>query len=442
MCARTLFRQAVFPSPSFAAARRTADPGLVRWFPALMAFLVFVMLFAAAGCGSGGKQAAGPQDPRDPGFAQWRGFHRSRLFALDFAPAPGLISGDWNEDGWTDLAAFDSAGRRVVLLAGRVPEPAATTETAVSNIAFETPRPLPANGDPVQGAAADFNRDGYDDIAFVQHQGRVLTVWSGDGRDGFTARDYSLPAKGRLLRAADLNGDRFPDLVTLSSERTTDGVALTVYLGSAGGFTEAWNAWNEAQVPRDLVLAEVTGDRERDILLTSWEEEKPLWVYPGNGDGQFAAAVHPGGLAEPGRHDGTNRAYAGDLNGDGTTDLATTHTINTHELVAIRAGRGNGAFHAAQRFPTELPEAVTAADVNLDEKMDLIVTHRSSSAVSYLLNQGNGTFNAPTLLRIGREMAPAPLIVGDFNRDQWPDVAVVNLMHRSITVLENGGPRP
>lgn len=399
-----------------------------------MAFLVFFMLLAASGCGSGsGQPTVRPDDLKDPGFEHWRGFHRTRRFALDFAPAPSLVHADWNADGWMDIAAFDPKGR-VVILSGRRADD--------STADFEAPRALPTGGDPWFGTASDFDRDGKNDLAFVQSEGRKLTVWSGDGHGNFSERDYPIPAKGRCVRTADLNGDRFPDLVVLASDRAVDGVAIIVFLGNASGFTAAWNTWNDAQAVRDIVIADVTGDRKRDIVVTSWENERPLRMYPGRGDGQFGAALFPGGLTSPDFHDGTNRVFAGDLNGDGIADLATTHTINTHELVAVRIARGHGEFHPAQRFPVELPEAITSVDINMDEYPDLIVSHSATSAVSYLLNNGDGTFRDPLLLRLGRGLTPTALASADFNRDMWPDIAALNQRDRSIILLENGGIRP
>jgi hypothetical protein len=428
LSARTLLQQFPYPSLLF------AGPAFVRVFPALMAFLVFFMLLAASGCGSGSDQpTVGQGDPKDPGFEHWRGFYQTRRFALDFVPAPSLIQADWNADGWMDVAAFDPKGR-VVILEGR--------RSDDSTVDFEAPRSLSAGGDPWFGAATDFDRDGKDDLAFVQTEGRKLTVWSGDGRGNFTVRDYPLPAKGRYVRTADVNNDLFRDLAVLSSDRAVNGVAVTVFLGNANGFTAGWNTWDDAQATRDLVIADVTGDRKRDIVVTSWENEKPIRIYPGLGDGQFGAAIYPGGLTNPDFHDGTNRAYTGDLNGDGTADLVTTHNINTHEMVAVRIARGGGLFHSALRFPTELPEAVTSTDINLDEQPDLIVSHSATSAVSYLLNQGGGTFREPVLLRLGRGLMPASLATADYNRDMWPDVAALNQRDRSIILMENGGTRP
>jgi hypothetical protein len=80
---------------------------------------------------------------------------------------------------------------------------------------------------------------------------------------------------------------------------------------------------------------------------------------------------------------------------------------------------------------------VAAADVNRDGKIDLVVLSSESKKISILLGNGDGTFQSATQFPTGSDSPPQSLVLGDFNRDGNPDVAVTDLGTVSI-LLGNG----
>jgi hypothetical protein len=83
------------------------------------------------------------------------------------------------------------------------------------------------------------------------------------------------------------------------------------------------------------------------------------------------------------------------------------------------------------------PEFVTAADLNLDGKPDLVVTNLGGSSISILLGLGDGNFQAAMNYAVGD--APASAAVGDFNGDGKPDVAVANSGYYTVSILLGNG---
>src|SRR5436190_1471173 len=82
-----------------------------------------------------------------------------------------------------------------------------------------------------------------------------------------------------------------------------------------------------------------------------------------------------------------------DLNGDGRPDLV----VANGDGVSVLLGNGDGSFQTAQNVSAGIrPAAVTVSDVNGDGRPDLVVTNRfmDTNAVSVLLGNGNGTFQA------------------------------------------------
>jgi hypothetical protein len=62
-----------------------------------------------------------------------------------------------------------------------------------------------------------------------------------------------------------------------------------------------------------------------------------------------------------------------------------------------------------------------------------------SDTVSVLLGAGDGTFGAATNFPTGR--SPSSVVVGDFNGDGLPDLAVANLDADNVAILLNGRTR-
>lgn len=112
---------------------------------------------------------------------------------------------------------------------------------------------------------------------------------------------------------------------------------------------------------------------------------------------------------------------SGDFDGDGKLDLiAATGT----SLLLIR-GLGGGDFTEPVSiplgsYPNTIPVAVTAADLNGDGRLDLVVGNYG--AVSVLLGGGNGTFGAPVSYTIDSGYVTSA--IADLNGDGKLDLVI------------------
>src|SRR5207245_10304091 len=133
---------------------------------------------------------------------------------------------------------------------------------------------------------------------------------------------------------------------------------------------------------------------------------------------------------------------AGALTGDGEPELVVAnagygagrgHPFPDPGSVSVLLGTGDGTFQAPLTFGAGLhPQSVAVADFNGDGKLDLAVTSLESplccvqliGRVSVFLGNGDGTFQAALTFTAGYR--PVSVVVGDFNGDRVPDLAVAN----------------
>jgi hypothetical protein len=127
----------------------------------------------------------------------------------------------------------------------------------------------------------------------------------------------------------------------------------------------------------------------------------------------------------------------GDFDADGDMDI-TAASVQAASVV-ILLNDGTGEFQPGFRIaPGDEPVAVTAADVNADGGLDLVIGGRVH--VYVYLGQGDGTFRLSGDGTAGA--GPHPIAVGDVNRDGRPDVVVANsdpFYGRSVSFFPGNG---
>jgi len=96
---------------------------------------------------------------------------------------------------------------------------------------------------------------------------------------------------------------------------------------------------------------------------------------------------------------------------------------------------GDGTFQPSATYATDgQTVSIAAGDFNGDGKPDLVASDLSfqTYTVSVLLNNGDGTFQAPVDYAIGE--APAAVAFGDFNGDDNLDIAATSAY--CVSILE------
>lgn len=323
-----------------------------------------------------------------------------------------IRAADFNGDGKLDLVTlnFSNGGEVSVYLGngdGTFDAPSNTAvATSYSNI-----------------VVGDFNTDGKLDVAV---QGFVL-LGNGDGTFQPPIQIFA----GPVNVTGDFNGDGIPDLAA------SNGAVTTVLLGNdAGGFGQITNFTAPAQA---LIAGTFGSDSRVDLVAVGLPNGGSLGVASvimGRGDGTFLTdTAIP--VKITGEVNTTIAVATGDFNHDGHPDTAALLQVkNDLDAVAILLGSGNGVFQSPilTRIQTTSAVSVTAADVNNDGKLDLVVGDSDGSFI-VLLGNGDGTFQ-PGVSHPG---GGTSIVVADLNHDGKLDIAAGNAGSKNINVsLGNG----
>ncbi len=348
------------------------------------------------------------------------GFSRSDLVG-NGSGAWATVVADFNGDGKMDIATVSSSNNnKVSIFLGN------GDGTFRKNTDYTT------GSFPFAIVAADFNRDGKLDLATADANATGVSVFLGNG-DGTFQHATHLTAIGGPsgLVAADFNGDGNVDLVT------ADGVgSLSLFKGNGDGtFQPAANI--AAGGDADTVIAgDFNGDNHLDLAVTNLSKQT-ISILLGTGEGGFGAPTTYSVSLMP------ESMVTADFNGDGKLDLAVTiagQTGGTPGEACIFPGNGDGTFAAPTCYGAGFSSAGLAiGDINGDGWLDLVVASDSDNTAVVLLGNGDGTFQKAVPFGVG--FGPVSVSLGDFNDDGQLDLITGNILGpNSVSVLLQASP--
>ncbi len=329
---------------------------------------------------------------------------------------------DFDRDGYLDVAVADASDPgSVTILFGN------------GDGTFRTGPSYSLTGGSTLTAIAvgDFNGDGVTDIVangLAQYPGETPQLQLLLGKpDGTFGSPVAIPSSANThpgpLAVADLNRDGKLDLVVANLQLNGNGDAsFTVLLGNGDGTFSAPMETLSPASPQSVAVGELNGDGRPDLVVSADSE---IDIYSGSGDGSFQL-ISTYALLD---------AFAsaiGDFNRDGKLDIAITQLTGVEVLL----GNGDGTFASPVHYNTLLgTNGITVADVDGDGLPDIVAT--STGSLNVLLGHGDGTFDAALTRTKGIGFGLASIAVGDFDQDGKIDLVTADYLSLDVSIYLN-----
>jgi len=382
---------------------------------------------------------------------------------------------DLNGDGLGDLVFVD-AGRSRIELLERLP--AATADFVDASRKTDGPNRVTYDGRFVNRhhavelrvlrlAAGDWNGDGRADVAWVTEGGELTVRWStADGEPRVERRTVDeLRAGCVLLEACDCDGDGACDLLAAGPAK------LIAFAANADGTLGEPRVLDLVDAGLDRAdVCDLDGDGRPDLLYTYLGKDFPFRYRLGGPGGTFGARVdvdlpqvrsavvrdldgdgaaevaavfrlsgrlsvlgladlppakrtlrrYP--LADAGRQ---ARTYAvGDLDGNGTADVVSTHPA-TSDVTVHSGSRGANRLGSAD-YPSLVGVAhPRIGDTDGDGRAELLVVSAAERMLGVAVPAEDGSLPFPRTLPLEGE--PCALDVADADADGYDDALLVSV---------------
>ena len=369
------------------------------------------------------------------------------------------LAADFNQDGKTDIAVIQYDGTLNILLnsgAGVLAAPVSYLNPNYSSSYIQ------------QGFAADVNNDGYPDIVEYDSNNHAVIVYLNQKNGTFGAA-LTVPLSAgagygfiNSIAIGDVNGDGFPDIVTVatnSTSQTTTNVTVQSYLGNgSGGFKAPGTTLTQTvtipafvQLPGSLgiILGDLNNDSKLDLALDLEEQTSQTTgsvvatVAMGNGDGTFGPLNVNNPVSVPVTAPpnfpflvfGTSGVQIANLSKSPYGDVA----IDANNSLYVVLGTGSGDFSApVQTANVDASTQILYADVNGDGIPDMI---QFDGVLNVWTGNGDGTFtqSVPGSMYILDGGGPESIAVASFTGSGNEDIAQLGATYKQVSLFFGNG---
>jgi len=320
---------------------------------------------------------------------------------------------------------------------------------------------------PKATAVADFNLDGYPDVAVASRDNWDIRLYQNQGNGSFSplagalqlTTNPNLPTHSYYLRAADMDNDGWNDIIAVDVRNKNVLVFRNQggYFGYNTGSSSVTVAMS-VDTPRNsnatvtgstlptervisLALADLNKDGRLDIVTGHREDDSIRVFYNQSSSGSLSFVA--GQDIELAFKATPWALQAADINRDGWVDISVIQTLGATPTslvpgslrVLFNCYSGYLCPEAGSTALQNWPYEIAARDMNGDFRPDLMVPNAYSNSLSMLINTTpTGAMAASfTVTNYPMGSMPKSLAVGDFNGDCLQDVIVSNHMAHTAT---------
>ncbi|MFM7200804.1 MAG: MopE-related protein [Myxococcota bacterium] len=330
-----------------------------------------------------------------------------------------MISTDLEPDGDADLILSAYSSHLVQVLKNNGTGAFALTES---------------NGAPINPlglAATDADEDGDTDILVATYSGGAATgalVTLRNSGGSLASPGGRIPIANPLdVKAGDFNKDGYQDLAVMNHGNST----VSFYLQSSTGVFTLSATTSAPGNPHYSAVQDMDADGDLDVVVTTASTSNIHLLY-NNGTATSFTRVS---VAVSGR---THDVTIGDWDKDGDYDIAVPiyYTTANASQVDIVTNSGGGNFVMSDTIAVGLyPLGIDSGDFDKDGDLDLAVTNHNAASVTVLSNNGAGKFTSVGNLVTGS--SPQDIAVVDLDGDTYLDLAVANISSGFVSVFIN-----
>ena len=285
-------------------------------------------------------------------------------------------------------------------------------------------------------AMGDFNGDAQLDFAFYSHDSTSITVWLGRSNGTFRTQMMSSVEYNTYvtnIAAADFNHDGQLDLALVD----TFVGCVSIFIGNGDGTFQTFVVLSTGtgSDPKEISVADCNGDNCFDVAVINHYTNN-VGVFLGYCNGSFSAQT----TFYTDRYSSPGSLAVSDFNTDSYLDIAVLSHVNRN--IGVLLGYGNRSFQTAKTSFTGggfSPDNIVVGDFNGDALPDVAVSFRSAHAIGIMFGYGNGSFSAKKKFFIESAGNISPVVVSDFNGDAHMDLAVGHGGLYGLSVLVGDG---
>jgi hypothetical protein len=201
-------------------------------------------------------------------------------------------------------------------------------------------------------------------------------------------------------------------------------------------------AFDSGGGPSDVAATDINGDGKLDLIVANSNGRSVSVLLNTSVPGSMIVTFDTRAPFDTG--DSPTSLATGDLNGDGRPDLIVANSVDSSVSVLLNTTEPESrvpSFAPQQTFETgSYPFAITAADVNGDDRTDIVVANYMDNTLSVLVNLTAPGAMTPRLAAqkvFSTGVNPFSATTADVNADGLADLVTANLYGDSVSVLVN-----
>ena len=338
-----------------------------------------------------------------------------------------LVTGDFNNDNYTDLTVACSGSATIQILLGD------------GNGAFPTSiTEFTGDVQPIFITSDDFNRDGILDIVTVDYTNANIGIFLGYG-NGSLAQPilYQMPdlSGPTWIASGDLNSDNILDLVVANKIEDNIRILLGTGDGTFNSLSEYSTEKNSG--PFSIALGDFDKDNCTDVAVLN-DKTTNVAIFFGYGNGTFSSPV----TYAMTQNSILTSIITEDLNNDTILDLAISSSIGGSSNVDIFYGLGGRRFLVPKTYSLDYAvqwSSIAVKDLNNDGRIDIVMSMTDVDKVVIMLADVSEPFGSSVTFSAGTDSGPCAVAVSDLNNDAQLDLAVANSKTNNILILLGDG---